>query len=192
MRCDLARFLSKRGGAALLSGIAVLTLAYAAMPYVALWRLYAALNNGSAVELTALVDWQSVRDGVKQDIDDGIIGMSAPELVASNTLPPFGSGFAAGIAGNIIDRELTPEAVQATIRSISALDASTQQAPVPMHGILRAFFDSPRGFELKLRAPGCDPEDPPLRVRLALEGVHWRVVRVWVPQEIVERMQSRT
>ena len=125
MRCDLARFLSKRGGAALLSGIAVLTLAYAAMPYVALWRLYAALNNGSAVELTALVDWQSVRDGVKQDIDDGIIGMSAPELVASNTLPPFGSGFAAGIAGNIIDRELTPEAVQATIRSISALDAST-------------------------------------------------------------------
>ncbi len=180
-----------RGCKTIMTGVALLALAYAATPYMTLWRLYSALHTGDADALAALVDWPSVRDGVKQDIADGIIGMPVTQLVASNSLPPFGAGFASGIAGTMVDRELTPERVEATVRTLNAQDSGVETAS-GMRGIVRAFFNSPREFELRLRPPGCDADDPPLRVRLELQGVSWRVVRVWVPQEIVERMQSRT
>jgi hypothetical protein len=183
-----------RGTKAILGGALLLTAAYATTPYFTLWRLYGALCGGNTEALAGMVDWQAVRAGVKQDIDDGIIGMSQPQLVASNGLPPFGAGFVSGIAGNEVDRELTPERIEVAARSLSTLEATPVAQPPRggLHAIEHAFFDSPRGFELRLRPPGCDPDDPPLRVRLELQGITWRVVRVWVPQEIVERMQSRT
>ncbi len=182
-------------GKRIVSGFVVLLgVAYAVTPYLTMWRLYAALRDGDAAALAELVDWRSVRSGVKQDIAEGVIGMPERQLIVTNHLPPFGAGFATGIAGNIVDRELTPERVEATVHTLSTPDSHPAIAPSSsgIRAIAHAFFDSPRSFDLRLRPPGSDPEDPPLRVRLELQGVSWKVVRIWVPQEIVERMQSRT
>jgi hypothetical protein len=194
------------GRKTLLSVLVLVCICYAAAPYVALWRMYRALSEEDAPSLARMVDWGAVRQGLKDDIAEGIIGMPATQMVASNGLPPFGSGFMSGIAGNVVDKEVTPQKVMVAVHSIQDGTGQPQQAPhaslmsalslagtgdAPCH-IDRAFFDSPTSFTIRIHAQGQDPDDPPLRVRFELRGLSWMLVRVWVPQDLMERVNFRT
>jgi hypothetical protein len=187
------------GKRSMLMGVALVGLAYAAMPYMTLWRLATALREGNSRTLEALIDWDSVRDGLKEDVADGIVGIpedtTATTQVASNTLPPFGASFISGIAGSLIDRDVTPQHLVALIRQLAPAEP-TALGPVTLIGALggidHAFFDSPTSFTLRMHCAGQDAEDPPLRVQLKLHDGAWRVVRAWVPQDLIERANSRT
>ena len=181
-----------RGGR-LLGITLILGLAYTATPYIAVWRLYSALRDGNSAALAGMVDWKSVREGVKQDIAEGVIGMTERQLISTNRLPPFGTGFALGIANNIVDHEFTPDRIRTTVLALASSDPAEQNSVMENIKLFhRAFFSAPRRFELSLQAPGCESEDQPLRVRLELDGMAWKVVRIWLPQELVEHVQSRT
>ena len=62
-----------------------------------------------------MVDWGSVREGIKEDICDLVIDQP-PQDQADGKLPPFGAGFVRGIATNVVDRQVTPEALVAAVR----------------------------------------------------------------------------
>ena len=87
-------------------------LAYGVYPYVTLYRLGQAIRSGDAVRLETMVDWASVREGIKEDICDLVIDQP-PQEQADGKLPPFGAGFVRGIATNVVDRQVTPEALVA-------------------------------------------------------------------------------
>ena len=171
-----------RGGKIVaLAAAAVLTV-HIASPYAATWRMWQAARAGDADTLSALIDWEQVRSALKQDIADGIIGMRTQELVASNTLAPFGSSFMAGIAGSIVDRDVTPQGLAVALRSLRL-----GNSPADQGAISYAFFTSPTQFELVLRAPGQDDDDPPLRLKMEWSNFGWHIVRAIVPQDLMEQ-----
>jgi hypothetical protein len=200
------------GKKSIFAGIAVLVLAYAATPYIALWRLATALREGDSRTLEALIDWDAVRGGLKQDVAEGIVGLpddepeslankadatsgEATAQLASGTLPPFGASFMTGIAGTMIDREVTPQHLVVLMRQLAPAEP-TAIGPITMAhalgGIEHAFFDSPTSFTLRMHCAGQDADDPPLRVRLEMHNATWRVVRAWIPQDLIELANSRT
>jgi hypothetical protein len=54
-----------------------------------------------------------LREGLKQDIADGITGEPGQTLQVNATsnddLPPFGSGFVTNMAGAMVDQTVTPQ-----------------------------------------------------------------------------------
>ncbi|HEY2132797.1 MAG TPA: DUF2939 domain-containing protein [Acetobacteraceae bacterium] len=173
------------------------TFAYAITPYICLWRLYNAVEQGDAATLAQVVDWNSVRRGLKEDIAEGIIGMAPAETVArGNTLPAFGSGFVTGIASNVVDEEVTPQHLAEAVRDAQPATAPAQPAaPDNASGfgsLERAFFTSPTCFIVSIRLPGQDPDDPALRVELGLSGTGWKVIRAWVPQDLMDEANTHT
>ena len=147
---------------------------YAGGPFLTLWRISRALDSGNLATLQSLVDWTAVRQGLKDDIAEGVIGMPQRTLLASNTLPPFGASFISGIAGTEIDRAVTPEGLlQAArlldpplYRSVWHRGAGSAARPRFPVAIVKAGFSTPAQFDLDLRAPCQDAEEEPLHVRL--------------------------
>src|ERR1700756_2395992 len=92
-----------------------IVLAYGVYPYVTLYRLGHAIRHGDASALKSLVNWGSVREGIKEDICDMVIA-EPPEAKTGSALPPFGAGFVRGIATNVVDKQVTPEALVAAVR----------------------------------------------------------------------------
>ncbi len=169
------------------SAFLLLTLAYLASPYVALWRLEAALETGDTLTLEQGVDWKSVREGLKQDIADGVIGPVQAQL-AANTLPPFGSSFITGIADTAVDREVTPKNLVAVMRQMRP----SESAGSPLDCFAWAFFDGLTTFTVTVKNADEESEDGHLRLLLKLQHGRWTLMRAWVPQEIVERAAQRT
>jgi len=166
--------------------ICLMVAGYVASPFIALWRLEAALDRGDTQALERRVDWRAVRDGVKQDITDGVIGPVQAQL-AANTLPPFGASFVAGIADTAVEREVTPQNLVAVMRQMRPA-----QPPLnPFACFDWAFFDGLTRFSIVVHIAG-DEEDSHMRLRMELRAGTWTIIRAWIPQEIVERAAQRT
>jgi hypothetical protein len=162
-------------------------LAYVVYPYVTIYRLGQAIQRGDAPALQAMVDWPAVREGIKEDICDLVIDQPA-EAKNGGKLPPFGAGFVRGIAANAIDAKITPEALVAAAQQPPVAVAK----PVPQDAAVQvswAFFNSPAGFQVDLRAPG---QAEPIRLQLDLRSGAWRVTRVWLPAELLGAANART
>jgi hypothetical protein len=169
---------------------------YAASPYVTLYRLRAAALNGDAATLATLVDWDEVREGIKEDICDGVLDdPSVPAAQkASAALPPFGASFVRGIASNEIDSMVTPQHLLLVLRPAFAAPSDTllhRTTALSLSSVAldRAMFAGPTRFIVALHAAGM-----PGRVRLQFELRHgaWRVTRAWLPQELLEASNART
>ncbi|MBV9538376.1 MAG: DUF2939 domain-containing protein [Acidisphaera sp.] len=180
-----------------MTAFVAIVAAYLAMPYVTLWQLADALQRGDPARLQALIDWTAVRSGLKSDISDGIVSgvwnadEATPTRIAANTLPPFGSSFISGIAGSVVDHEVTPEHLAGMVRQLGPADGK-EGMTLPFTGVEHAFFDGPASFELTIRCPGQAREDQPLKVRMAIRHGGWKVIRVWISQDLIDLANART
>ena len=159
-------------------------LTYGIYPYVTLYRLGQAIRSGDAARLETMVDWTSVREGIKEDICDLVIDQP-PQEQADGKLPPFGAGFVRGIATNVVDRQVTPEALVAAAQGPDAIEA-TRGAAVQVSW---AFFASPSAFVVDLHAPG---QATPIRLQMDLRSGTWHVTRVWLPPDLLGQANART
>ena len=172
-------------------------IAYAGYPYVTLYRLGYAIRHGDPAALEALIDWDGVREGLKEDVCDALAdeptepaeptAQAAPLSARDETaLPAFGSGFVRGIAGSMIDNNVTPRAiVAAASASAGAVRHDSAQPQIEW-----AFFDSPTTFTVLLRPPGKDAD--PIRIQMELRDGGWKVTRAWLPRELLMRANERT
>jgi hypothetical protein len=164
-----------------LAAMFAVSMGYAASPYVALYRLDQALRTGDAGTLHTLVDWPAVREGIKEDICDGLAGDPA-QAVDHGALPPFGASFVHGIATNAVDRAVTPEALVGLTRH----DPAAQSAAAH---VAWAFFDDPTDFVVDLDMPG---QRGPVRLRMTLKDAHWQVTRIWLTRGLLQEANART
>ena len=172
---------------ALLLGIC--GIAYVAWPYVELYRIGQAFQQGNMPILTADVAWPSVREGLCDDIVQAMTGQDTTTKVVENELPAFGSGFVSAMTTDMVDRLVTPGQL---LESLKEDHVSTAQ---PGYAMLRsAWFTSPTSFEASFRLGSNEPGSPPIRVRLNLteDGwlPQWRVTRAWVPTEFLRHLAS--
>jgi hypothetical protein len=160
-------------------------LAYAAYPYVTLYRLGNAIRVADAGTLQVLVDWPAVREGIKEDICDLVV--DEPDTKSSSTLPPFGASFMRGIASSTIDRTVTPQALLAATGSMPSKSAEPERG-ADVH-VNWAFFDSPTTFLVSLQAPG---QSEPIKLEMDLRHGAWQIRRVWLPAELLSDQPART
>lgn len=178
----------------ILSALVVVAAAYTAYPYVALYRLQSALRSGDQASLAAMVDWDQVRGGLKDDIADQVMG--APEQpkataqAASATLPPFGASFVKGVASKAVDEAVTPETITRLIRPGEDPDEGTpdplQSVPFKNARLTWAFFQSPQTFTLWLRTPDEGTGSEPVKARMQLIDGAWKITRIWLPPDLLK------
>jgi hypothetical protein len=168
----------------LIGALLTVGLVYGVYPYVTLYRLGQAIRNGDATKLEAMVDWSSVREGIKEDICDFVID-EPKQAQSDGRLPPFGAGFVRGIATNVVDKQVTPEALVAATQTPAAAKAA-EGAPVQVSW---AFFASPSAFLVDLCTPG---QSTPIRLQMDLRYGTWQVTRVWLPPELLNQAHTRT
>lgn len=161
-----------------------IAMAYGIYPYVALYRLGQAIRGGDAAALQSMVNWDSVREGIKEDICDMVVDQPA-QAKAGGQLPPFGAGFVRGIATNVIDKQVTPEALAKAARGPETKEVATG-ADVQVSW---AFFASPSTFVVDLNAPG---QSSPIRLKMDLREGAWHVTRVWLPPDLLSQANART
>ena len=187
---------------------------YALLPYVALFQLGQAIRHGDASTLARLVAWDDVREGLKEDVCDEMVDTPAPNTVADNTvadhpvtvaqgvgraaaggggLKPFGFSFVRGVAGNMIDTNVTPDGlVSAAHRAgldrtdTGGRDLVAEDAP----RIVWAFFDGLTAFSVWLQPH--DASVGPIHIRLEMHDFQWQVVRAWLPRALLVRANART
>jgi hypothetical protein len=137
--------------------------------------------------LNSAIDWNAVRQGLKDDLAEGLVGLSPQMQLASNTLLPFGAGFATGIVASEVDAAVTPEALRHAAQMLDPPPAGGFGMPA----IVGANFHSLTGFDLRVRLPCQLADEQPLHLRMAFRDGSWQVVRVWVPQDLMELAAAR-
>ncbi len=152
-------------------------VAYAAYPYVTLYRLGLAIQGADSRTLETLVDWPAVREGIKEDVCDLVADDSGPK--ASTDLPAFGASFTRGIASSAIDQAVTPQALLAAATTLPAAHPSPRGADVHVNW---AFFDSATTFLVSLNMDG---QAEPIKLEMELQRGEWRVQRVWLPTQML-------
>ena len=164
-----------RGKWALIAALVVAGVSYAAYPFVTLYQLQSAVRGGDAPTLNMLVDWPSVREGIKEDICDLVL--EEPDDVAKKgQLQAFGASFVRGVTGSSVDREFTPEKVARMVQP--AANASDDAS------ISWAFFRSPARFTIDVSIAG---QAEPVRAEMELAGMRWKVMRVWIPGTLLKQ-----
>lgn len=168
----------------LIGALLAVAVTYGIYPYVALYRLGQAIRSGDAVKLEKMVDWPSVREGIKEDICDQVAD-EPQQAQDGGKLPAFGTGFMRGVATNVVDKRVTPEALVAAAQNERASDP----APEAAVQVDWAFFASPSVFLVDMTAPG---QTTPIRLQMDLRNGNWEVTRVWLPPELLGRANART
>jgi hypothetical protein len=178
--------------------VAVLAL-YAAAPYVTLYRLRAAALSGDAATLATLVDWDDVREGIKEDIcdqvlDDPSVPAAQKATAAPTALPPFGASFVRGIASNEIDSMVTPQRLVVALRPAFVTPSDTllhRTTATSLFSVAldRAMFSGPTRFIVALHAVGMPGR---IRLQLDLRNGGWKVTRAWLPPDFLDASNAHT
>jgi hypothetical protein len=170
----------------LLATAVTASFAYLAYPYVTLYRLGSAVQTADAATLERLVDWHSVREGIKEDICDLVVDDVPAQ--PPGKLPAFGASFVRGIAAGTIDRQVTPQAIAAAASTAPRSDRAPASTMSKV-ALNWAFFDSPTVFTVALSAKGMQE---PIRMEMDLRQGTWQVRRVWLPEEMLKASPART
>ncbi len=163
---------------------------YVAWPYASLLKLRHDLHNHDVAALRGDIDWASVRGGLKQDMLDSLEGKpvatKVSDVSSDDDLPPFGASFAANLAGNAVDQQVTPQRLADAFSSVAPGGTHSPQPTVQT-----ARFDDLTHFIVKVSATGA-----PISLTLALERhgwqVGWKVTHVCLPPGLMAQSETHT
>ncbi len=166
--------------------------AYVVAPYVTIWRLAEALQQGDTSALETSIDWDDVREGIKEDIADGITGTANDDAAQaqSNDLPAFGASFVKSIASDMVDREIKPQHLSVVFQQMKHTGNSFES--FLFDDVQYAFFEGFGRFRVSFYCPGQETSGSPVQVDLALQHYAWKVVRVRVPGTLSSLAPKRT
>jgi len=173
-----------------LGALAVLAV-YAVSPYWALYRLGAAVRDADTASLETRVDWVSVRQGIKDDFG----AVMAARMSKAQAEGGENSGWAilgAAIGGKMVetmvDSMVTPAGLAVMLQEGRPKRAGTSQPASAENwdpDVEWAFFEGPASFSAEIKPPKhrAEPGRPPLRLRLELQGLTWKLTRLVLPMD---------
>jgi len=160
----------------IIATVLLLAAGYAASPCLTLYRLHDAIRAGDTATVARLVDWDSVREGLDEQIADAAADVEDPKAISSGAqLAPFGFSFMRGVASRAMDSQVTaPKLLTLLHNSKSAFSLRI------------AYFDSLTEFIVRLAAA----HGQGIRLRLNFEDGQWKVTRIWVPRSMIRRAKD--
>jgi hypothetical protein len=174
------------GAAALCTLVAL----YVAYPYYTLHRLESALESGDRVALEELVDWPSLRAGLKDDLNTMATRALAEQAGPSgDPEAALGMGIAAMfmpvLVQRAVDAYVTPAGIATLMRREAATGTAAEDGPRAedwRFEVHRAYFAGPASFRFEFSNPD-DPRPEPAIGVLGLQGLRWRLTRLILPIE---------
>ncbi len=125
----------------LLAAISIVIAGWIAWPYYSFYDLAVGAKAGDVSVLEARVDWNSVREGLRGDLNAVFLRMvSKEEKKENDSNAALGQGIAVMLGPAIIDRMVgayvTPQAIAADIRSEKVSDApANKSAPTTQQAV---------------------------------------------------------
>jgi hypothetical protein len=186
--------------------IAIATLGWGAWPYYALYDLITAVRNGDPIALEDRVAWDSVRQGLRGDLNAFLLQkLSADARTRNNDAgATFGVGLAAAfgpaIINQLVDSYITPQAISTLIGTgkpfapiggtLTADNASGEQKnQLDLKQVRFAFFSrGPFTFKVEIA-----PERASVQKELGLVfkwSGDWKLTRIILPADAMEAFQS--
>lgn len=186
---------------ALLAAVALGWIVFALSPFVALYRLAAAVQARDAPALAARVNFRTLRVSLTRQALAAVLEAAA----ARRDLEPRDRQLVIDAAGSLVEPLIaslvTPETVLDLLddgwpQSLALPPRETRGGGLPapslgQFGRLVLGAES-RGFRgVVVPVPPDRPRAEQLRLRLRLSGFTWRLVEIEVPAELRERLTQR-
>jgi len=191
------QFRSPRRAALILSALALLATLWVVWPYYALHGLFSALRSADAEALAHRIDFPSVREGLRSDLN----AMMLQKMKSSGSdSGGLGSGFAAllgpAIVNTMVDSVITPQGL-ATLVSLGRApkpseakesaargdDNRDQARGLGFRNVRYAFFSGGlRTFNVEVM-PERDDASGPIIFRFNWNGT-WQLTRITLPDDL--------
>jgi hypothetical protein len=144
-----------------------------------LWQVGTALEHKDLQTVEASLDWRSVRDGLKGDVNL-LLNASAQQ---DDDLPGFGESFASSVAVRAVDDAVTPARLPQLLAQMQGANGGRDaSAPAPgLWGLRHAGFTGLNGFQISYQASA---EAPVVLVSMRIEKWHWKIVRIDLPDAV--------
>ncbi|PYD75401.1 MULTISPECIES: DUF2939 domain-containing protein [Novacetimonas] len=156
---------------------AAATSLYAASPFVTLWSISSAIQSHDMHGLGQTLRWNSVRDSLKTQAIDELIG----EKPADDDLPEFGSSFASTAVSNAIDVHVNEDNLGEIVDHLVPQGQGTNTvSPIMFLQRMHARFVKPGLFETSIVMPGHENETP-LRLQMRIHAFQWKIHRIDLP-----------
>ncbi|MBE7730286.1 DUF2939 domain-containing protein [Komagataeibacter sp. FXV3] len=157
--------------------LAAATSLYAASPFFTLWSITSAIRTHDMGSLNTCLKWESVRNGLKTQAVDSLIG--PPH--ADDELPEFGASFASSAVSNAIDEEVRPDKLGMLVDHL--MPQEQPSTPQTLFGLMRhvhMHFTHPGVFEASVIMPGHENETP-LRLQMRIHAFQWKIHHIDLP-----------
>lgn len=151
---------------------------WTAWPYWAIYDLQTSLDRGDKVRLASLVDWTSVREGIRDDLKAAYTN----KIVAPDPrIQALSQAMSGAAIDRIVDAQVNPS-------SLAELTRSGFGASDPMGQIRYAFFEgSPLVFRMDIGPAGSISEQQ--TIYLLEWSLGWRLKRIIVAPYLLKQQR---
>lgn len=170
----------------------LLVLAYiVALPYIAVYQIRDAVKNHDSTALSEYIDFPSVRQSLKDQLNAMLMGKMQSDDTKSNPFAALGMAFAAPLVDKMVEAYVTPAGVAQLMEGEKpSLKKKKMAMPVdgntadtsneaekekPLDDVALGYKSSNR-FEVEDKKKG-------LRVVLRRQGLDWKVTEIILPKE---------
>lgn len=151
------------------AGLAIFIALWTVWPYWAIYDLQTSLTQGDKVRLASLVDWTSVREGIRDDLKAAYTN----KIVAPD---PRVQAFTRAVSSAAIDRVVDQQINASTLSEIAKSGFGSGD---PMGQVRYAFFEgSPLVFRMDIGPAGSASEQQ--TIYLLEWNLGWRLKRIIV------------
>jgi len=191
--------------------LVALWLAYAASPFVSVYRLVDAVNTRDVASLSARVDFPAVRASLAGQIAQMYLKITgkagAPARLIDQLTQQLAAGVAASVADQILSDVVSPAGLLDFLRTGAPPGIGGDGSPTPvgvsheaLGNVWRAYLNSELGIaRFFLDVPVDKPRQESLRLQLCLRDWTWKLCGIELPEplqvrlarELVKRESSR-
>lgn len=152
-----------------IAGLAIFIALWTVWPYWAIYDLQTSLTQGDKVRLASLVDWTSVREGIRDDLKAAYTN----KIVAPD---PRVQALTRAVSSAAIDRVVDQQINASTLSEIAKSGFGSED---PMGQVRYAFFEgSPLVFRMDIGPAGSASEQQ--TIYLLEWNLGWRLKRIMV------------
>jgi hypothetical protein len=168
---------------------------YVAWPYYAAYRLADALEAGDQIALDELVEWPTLREGLKADISAALMAKSSTELKedARGIATAFAAAIGPMLAERLVSTYVTPQGLARLIQARKTKNGEQGESHNATLGfkdqiwakVHYAFFVNPTAFQIRMSNPGAARSDHVVAMfRFKFFG--WKLARIYLPKNFMD------
>ncbi|GGH31669.1 Protein of unknown function [Cribrihabitans marinus] len=174
---------------------AVALLAYAALPYWSVYRLANAFQEADRSRLEKLVDWNSLRSSIKEELSAQMVAQAASaqgdEEVGAALAAVLGPSLISGMVDGYVNAATIAKLADDARRDEGSSEGTQIPQDIasrPLDSIEWAFFSSPTEFVVDIKSEKESGDSA--RLIFKWHGLLWKLARIQLPDDALSSVKS--